>query len=220
MVDIAPPAVTPVAGNVLFYSKPEPLNSEAHAKIGLRRIAKPYGFASVSHVAPLTVAEFPAAAIVYPIIFAGDKYQPLAVMGLNQTQNMFIREDGMFELGAYIPVYIRRYPFVLAADEPRERMVVCIDRAARMIGELPDFALFDAAGEPTGIHQEFDPVLQRLRGGGAPHRVVHQYPQRARPVRDADGDLHPGEPRWHSGRPATDRRGIFRGVGSETPRPA
>jgi len=149
MVDIAPPAVTPIAGNVLFYSKPEPLNSETHSKIGLRRIDKPYGFASVSHVAPLTVAEFPAAAIVYPIIFAGDKFQPLAVMGINQGQNMFLREDGVFELGAYIPAYIRRYPFVLAADDARERLVVCIDRAAPMIGELPDFALFDAAGQPT-----------------------------------------------------------------------
>jgi hypothetical protein len=149
MVDIAPANGGSVAGNVLFYSKPEPLSNETHAKLGLLRIDRPYGFASVSHVAPLTVAEFPAAAIVFPIIFAGEKFQPLAVMGVNQTENMFIRPDGTFEPGTYIPAYIRRYPFVLAADETRERLVVCIDRGAPMIGELPDLALFDSAGQPT-----------------------------------------------------------------------
>ncbi len=138
-----------LSGNVLFYSKPEPLSREAHAKIGLRRIDRPFGFAAGSQVAPLTVAEFPAAALSFPIIFAGDLRQPLAVMGVTGNSNMFITEAGAFEAGVYIPAYIRRYPFVLANDQSREQMVVCIDREAPMLGELPDLAFFDAAGEPT-----------------------------------------------------------------------
>ncbi len=149
MVDISETEAGQLSGNVLFYSKPEPLSSAAHGKLGLRRIARPYGFAAGSHVAPLTVTEFPAAAIAYPIIFAGDRHQPLAVMGVNPDRNMYIGDDGAFENGVYIPAYIRRYPFVLAADANREQLVVCIDRGAPMIGDLPDFALFDAAGEPT-----------------------------------------------------------------------
>ncbi len=145
----APPPAAEFSGNVLFYGKPEPLSRELHAKIGLRRVAKPFGFAAGSNVVPLTVAEFPVAGLSYPIIFAGERYQPLAVMGVGQGQNLFIKPDGGFELGAYIPAYIRRYPFVLASDQTRGSLVVCIDRSASMLGEDYDLAFFDEKGEPT-----------------------------------------------------------------------
>jgi hypothetical protein len=137
------------SGNVLFYGKPEPLSRETHAKIGLRRMDKPFGFASTSNVVPLTVAEFPMAGLSYPIIFAGERYQPLAVMGVGQGQNLYIQADGSYELGAYIPAYIRRYPFVLATDQTRGQLVVCIDRNASMLGEDYDLAFFDEKGEAT-----------------------------------------------------------------------
>ena len=35
-----------LTGNVLFYSRPEPLSREEHSKIGLRRMDKPFGFAA------------------------------------------------------------------------------------------------------------------------------------------------------------------------------
>jgi hypothetical protein len=145
-----PAAPTPeITGNVLFYSRPEPLSKDAHAKIGLRRMDKPFAFAAQSHVVPLTVTEFPIAGLTYPIIFAGEKHQPLAVMGINAQQNLFISPDGAFEIGAYIPAYIRRYPFVLANDSTNQQLVVCIDRDAKMLGDLPDLAFFDEKGEPT-----------------------------------------------------------------------
>jgi len=143
-----PPGRPDITGAVLFYSKPEPLSRDTHAKLGLRRMDKPFGFAAASHVVPLTVTEFQVAGLSYPIIFAGEKYQPLAVMGVSE-RNLFIAPDGAFQMGAYIPAYIRRYPFVLAADETRTNMVVCIDRAASMLGEDYDLAFFDAKGEPT-----------------------------------------------------------------------
>ncbi len=149
MATTPPTASAEITGNVLFYSNPEPLSKEAHSKIGLRRLDKPFGFASKTHVVPVTVTEFPVAAISYPIIFAGDKFQPIAVMGINAEQNLFVGEDGAFEIGAYIPAYIRRYPFVLANDSINQQMVVCIDRDAKMLGELPDLAFFDEKGEAT-----------------------------------------------------------------------
>jgi hypothetical protein len=62
---------------------------------------------------------------------------------------MFIQPNGFFEVGVYVPAYIRRYPFVLANDTAREQLVVCIDRAAVMLGDLPDLPFFDPAGQPT-----------------------------------------------------------------------
>jgi hypothetical protein len=137
------------SGNVLFYSKPEPLSRDLHGKIGLRRMDKPFGFAAGSNVVPLTVAEFAMAGLSYPIIFAGDRYQPLAVMGVGQNANLFVKPDGSFEIGAYIPAYIRRYPFVLATDQTRGQLVVCIDRDASMLGEDYDLPFFDDKGQPT-----------------------------------------------------------------------
>jgi hypothetical protein len=149
MATTALPDSSPLSGNVLFYSKPEPLSSDLHGKLGLRRMDNPFAFAKASHVVPLTVTEFPVAALSYPIIFAGEKYLPLVVMGINADSNMFIGANGAFEVGSYIPAYIRRYPFVLALDPAREQMVVCIDRDAPMLGDLPDLAFFDAKGEAT-----------------------------------------------------------------------
>ena len=144
-----PPGQGQLSGNVLFYSSPEPLSKEAHANLGLRRLDRPFAFAAGAQAAPLTVTEFPMTSICYPIIFAGERYQPLAVMGVNPDRNLFIQDSGNFEPGAYIPAYIRRYPFVLAGDASRDQMIVCIDRNAPMLGDLPDMAFFDASGEPT-----------------------------------------------------------------------
>ena len=143
------PPTAQLQGAPIFYSRPEPLNPTAHQGLGVKRIDRPFGFAAASSVVPLVVTEFPQAALSCPIIFAGEQRQPLAVMGLNPGQNLYVRDDGQFQPGVYIPAYVRRYPFVLAADETREKLVVCIDRDAPMVGDLPDLALFDAAGQPT-----------------------------------------------------------------------
>ena len=138
-----------LSGNVLFYSKPEPLSIEAHGKLGLRRVDKPFAFAAGAQAVPVTVTEFTVAALSFPIIFAGDRKQPLVVMGVSGDANMFLLPTGYFEVGVYVPAYIRRYPFVLANDDVRQQMVVCIDRNAAMLGDLPDLPFFDPAGQPT-----------------------------------------------------------------------
>lgn len=139
-----------ITGNVLFYTNPEPLSREMHGALGVSRVEKPFGFARAGHVVPITVAEFGLAGLSYPIIFAGDQRTPLAVMGLNAGQNLFVNDDGTFEVGAYIPAYIRRYPFVLANDEAQQRMIVCIERGAEIFKEEgADMPLFNEQGEPS-----------------------------------------------------------------------
>jgi hypothetical protein len=141
------PAIT---GNVLFYSQPEPLSPEMHGKIGVKSMDGPFGFAKVGHAVPLTVGEFPSAAGTGPIIFMGEEKQPIMVMGLNAGDNMFLRPDGLFEAGVYIPAYIRRYPFIFANDDAAKQMVLCIDRAAEFVIDKGfDLAFFEADGQPS-----------------------------------------------------------------------
>lgn len=153
MTTTTTPGVGQLTGNVLFYSKPEPLNSQMHGKLGVNRSDSPFGFARQGHVIPLTVGEFQLAAVSGPIIFVGEEKTPLAVMGLNAGQNMFIQENGMFEPGIYIPAYVRRYPFVFANDSKQGQMILCIDRDAGFVGENPDLPFFDADGKPTEYTQ-------------------------------------------------------------------
>lgn len=138
-----------LAGNVLFYSRPEPLNREQHGHLGLKQLDRPFAFASGAHVVPLTVTEFSPAALSYPIIFAGENRQPLAVMGVQAGENLFISPEGEVQPDAYLPAYIRRYPFVLADDSAQGRMIVCVDRGAPMVAEDGGDAAFFTNGEPT-----------------------------------------------------------------------
>src|SRR5436190_2026936 len=132
-----------VSGAAPLYAKPEPLNFEQHKKLGPRQTDMPFGFVAHQHFVPLLAGEFASAALSYPIIFAGTDRTPLAVMGINTGENLFFEEDGKVRPDAYLPAYVRRYPFTVASDEALGRMIVCIDVGSKLIGENADFPLFD-----------------------------------------------------------------------------
>jgi hypothetical protein len=138
-----------ISGTVLLYNTPEPLTPELHGKLGVKRMDNPFGFAAGQHLIPLTVTEFQPAGLSYPVIYVGEERQPVAVMGLKEGENLFLSADKPHDPEAYIPAYVRRYPFVFANDESGERMILCIDRKAPLFDENGgDLALFNGT-EPT-----------------------------------------------------------------------
>ena len=141
-----------ISGAVLLYSRPEPLSVEMHGKLGLNRMDKPFGFACTATAVPLQVTEFGPASLSYPIIFGGDQFSPLAVMGIRPDENLFVSRDGAFDTETYVPAFIRRYPFVLANNEVEKQMIVCIDRAAASLVQGGDVPLFEN-GEPSAFTQ-------------------------------------------------------------------
>ncbi len=142
-----------VTGNVLLYSKPEPLSVEAHGKLGLKQVERPFDFVAKTQAIPVTVTEFALCAAHFPIIFTGGEYQPLAIMSIRPDENLFITPTGFFEFGAYVPAYVRRYPFVLANDARNEQMVVCLERSAAMIQENAEVPLFEN-GKPSPFTEQ------------------------------------------------------------------
>jgi SapC len=154
-----------LTGQVLLYKNPEPLNLEAHKALGLKQVERPFGFVGTTHVVPLTVQEFGIAASTMPIIFAPDRRTPLAVMAARSGENSMVDEAGNWEMDAYIPAFIRRYPFVFANDQNNENLVVCIDTQAEMIGENPDLPLFngDQPSDYTKNAMEFLQDFERQR---------------------------------------------------------
>ncbi len=138
----------PITGQVLFYKDPQPLSAENHGGLGVRQIAEPFAFLRAAHAVPVTVTEFGVAAASYPIIFVGDERTPVAVMGVRQGQNLFVDQNGYVFEDYYIPAFVRRYPFVFAADESSDRLLLCVDRAAPMVSNQPDVPFFEN-GQPS-----------------------------------------------------------------------
>ncbi|OZB71147.1 MAG: multidrug transporter, partial [Lysobacterales bacterium 13-68-4] len=101
---------------VFFYERPVPLNRTAHKDLRLKGMPS-LKFAANVHSVPLTGVEFPAAARDMPILFAGTDIKeagPMALLGLRQNENLFVDANGQWVPGAYVPAFIRRYPFILA----------------------------------------------------------------------------------------------------------
>ncbi|MCW2370767.1 SapC family protein [Sphingobium sp. B11D3D] len=136
-----------LSGSQLLYDQPEALHSEVHGALRFQRTEAGFPHARELHLVPLLVGEFPQAMRHYPIIFAGAERTPLAVMGLAEGENLFMT-NGQFEAGAYVPAYLRRYPFTLAGAG-EDQFVVCIDRAAPGFVEGEEGEALFSGGEPT-----------------------------------------------------------------------
>jgi hypothetical protein len=154
-----------LSGQVMFYRQPEPLSIDKHRGLGVKRVERPFQFLLAAHVVPITVNEFGVAAGSFPVIFAGPKKTPLAVMGARSGENVFVSPQGDVDPEVYLPAFARRYPFVFAADTTGDRLVLCVDRAAPMIGENPDVPFF-SGNEPsqyTAEAMEFCKEFERHR---------------------------------------------------------
>lgn len=133
----------------LFYSAVEPLDKERHAALGFVSSRVNFAFAAHAPAVPLNTAEFNFALKSFPIVFTSTtEPQPIAVLGLQREQNLFAKPDGTWLQGAYLPAYIRRYPFIFASVEARNQFALCIDKAADMVSETPDLPFFEN-GEMT-----------------------------------------------------------------------
>ncbi|MBB5985449.1 SapC family protein [Sphingobium lignivorans] len=136
-----------LSGSQFLYGQPEALHSEDHRDLKFVAQEAPFAKAETVHIVPLLVGEFAQAMMHYPIVFGGPEKTPMAIMGLKEGQNMFVK-NGRFENGAYVPAYLRRYPFTLAGAG-EEQFVVCIDRDAPGFGEGEEGQALFEAGEPT-----------------------------------------------------------------------
>jgi len=150
----------------LFYRRPEVLTPQAHGRVRLRR-EDSYRFAAQALCIPLMGSEFVHAMRSYPIVFATDTNVPVAVTGLERG-NLFVRGDGKWTEGHYVPAYLRRYPFVLVSGPDGKEFVLGIDTASdRVITEGPELAdaqpLFngDAPSELTREVLSFCGAYQR-----------------------------------------------------------
>lgn len=142
---------------LLIYERPVQLNRIAHRNHRVVASEGDFRFADAVNSVPLACVEFAQVVRQYPIVFAGnspDAVVPAALLGLRSGQNLMVDAEGRWADGAYVPAFLRRYPFVLAEREPDGGdFTVCLDAAYDGIREGGDEGapLFDEEGKDSAL---------------------------------------------------------------------
>ncbi|MFD1788316.1 SapC family protein [Sphingomonas floccifaciens] len=136
-----------LSGSQYLYAKPEALHSQDHAGLNFVDDGQLLAKVGAVNAVPLLVGEFVQAMHYFPIVFGGPEKTPMAILGMKEGQNLFLK-DGKFEAGVYVPAYLRRYPFTLAGTGTDD-YVVCIDRKASGFVEGGEGQPLFENGEPT-----------------------------------------------------------------------
>ena len=137
-----------MAKTLLFYDRPVPLSREAHHGALFKSAPGNFSFARTTNSVPVAGVEFAAAARDYPVVFSGSDANntiPVALVGLSQDENYFVDGAGRWQ-GAYVPAFVRRYPFVLA-EKGDGQFTVCVDEAYPGFNAKDGEPLFDADGQ-------------------------------------------------------------------------
>lgn len=143
-------------GLPLFFQKPAALEKHRHAKAGL--ITKPsLAFAGKANSVSLTALEFIEAAKHYPIVFStAEDATPMAILGL-ESENYFVTAEGEWTAGAYVPAYVRQYPFILFENAEEKRFFLCVDEKAsqfRVEGGEGAVPFFNDDGTPSPLSNQ------------------------------------------------------------------
>lgn len=137
------PATPTITGKMYLFEKPELLTKEQHGELGLDPAPKPFSFCTTARAVPLTVSEIPEASKFYPVVFQSETdLLPIAIIGLNADFNLFVDDNGEWEQYAYVPGYVRRYPFALAAENGSDRMALVFDTAYPGVSKTASRKLF------------------------------------------------------------------------------
>jgi hypothetical protein len=115
-------------------------------------------------VLPLSYTEFSLACHDYPVVFVssdqGKTAVAMAVVGLEQNQNLFVAPDLTWDKSFYVPAYVRRYPFCMtrvnvSGQEQAERIACVEKRALSAKGD----ALYDDKGGPLPVWENMRKLL-------------------------------------------------------------
>ncbi len=155
-----------------LYKTLIPLTAERHSGYFLSK-DRSYEYAADTNAIPITADEFPQAMRNYPIVLAGvDVPTPVALVGFSAGKNDYVSKDGKWSEGAYIPAYLRRYPFAYVRESKDvDRNILCADLSSMIFSTQgdDDRALFKN-GEPSDVltnvmdfSNRYEMALQRTR---------------------------------------------------------
>lgn len=135
-------------------------------KVALPTAAALPAFTRELNAIPVSFTEFGIAGRDYPVVFAsgdeGRTFSPVAVLGMGQGENLYLAEQS-WEAGAYVPAYVRRYPFCMArvtldSVEQQDRLI-CIEKEFVAAEGAAGEAMFDDAAQPLPRWNDIQKLL-------------------------------------------------------------
>lgn len=175
------------------------LSKKQHSNYRWKR-ATNYAFSAADAVVPLVQQEVHRAALHMPVAFAahGDGFVVVAVLGIEQGQNLLVSPSGGQWVGGYVPAVLRGYPFALIPTVDG-RKVLAMDVESGLVGEAVEGEFLLANDQPTEPVQallnflnQIDKdraVTSRLCALLAAHGLIQPWPIKG--VAD-EGDRHIG----------------------------
>lgn len=152
---------------MLFYSRAVPLNREQHRDLRVLQRPNPFGFSAQTNSVLLAAVEIPMAQQNYPIVFIGKEGGPFTLgvlVGLRDEENLFVSADGAWTAGAYVPAFVRRYPFVLAEAGENDPLTVYVDEAYDGISMTEGVPIFDDEGKESDYLKGVIDFLRNFHG--------------------------------------------------------
>lgn len=133
-----------------MYKQVTILNSESDRALRYT-VPENLEFARKANAFPIAYTEIPNLCCDYPIIFvdAEDPYLAVLVGFEEEGNNLALDEAGKWR-GAYVPAFLRRYPFSLAAMS-EDRFALAIDLESGCFSSPEGEALYTAEGEPSKL---------------------------------------------------------------------
>jgi hypothetical protein len=168
--DAQAPATDSSSAAVLppLYRNPEPLDPTRHGKLGLSRNFN-LGFSRNVNAVPVNALEMVQACHFYPLVFSpGATAAPIALIGLRDKENLFVDEQGRWVPEAYIPSYVRRYPFVFAETPGRTELALCVDVTEGAVEERDEGRFFNDDGSPTELSRNALEFCKSFQGAMQP----------------------------------------------------
>jgi hypothetical protein len=116
----------------LFFKDIAALDKVAHRSLSLPAQRHNFAFAAQANLLPLTFAEVSQALHSYPIVFVaeGTTVALVALTDLKPGSNRFVGANGEWRAGAYIPAYVRGYPFISVRASDQAEPVLALDPQA------------------------------------------------------------------------------------------
>lgn len=129
----------------------EQLNNQQHKNVRIKRNTDVSDL-STQNILPLVLAEFPSAALEFPVCFIknpqNEEYQVVALMGIESGENLFVNDSNWD--ASYMPARYTHTPFgLLKNPEDENQFGIAIDAEHRLISDSEGEALFNEDGTET-----------------------------------------------------------------------
>lgn len=140
-----------------MFQNAQTLDKNLHGSLRLKPAAD-FAFARDLTTAPLAPVEIAEAAEYYPVLFTQSGVLNLiAVLGLRE-RNVFLNEKNQWT-DSYVPVHVRRYPFILGRLGQTDEYVLAADMDAPQFNQTEGELVFT---EKSEFNPHFSKVLELL----------------------------------------------------------